>query len=190
MPSHLRRDLVPVVTREICDFDEWGYDQVRTDCRIEVRACAETKPGLERHLHHLLWAPHLPLTADAPAAIRISFSDVAMRSVRAFLVLGAFFAFTFPLMPLQLLLLRTGSRYARTFPALVSSASVQDRRHPPQRRRRGRRGARRAPDLEPCLLARHHRALGGGAGVVRGQARSRVLAVRELARQAATLGVR
>ena len=39
-----------------------------------------------------------------------------MRSLRAFLVLGAFFAFTFPLMPLQLLLLKTGSRYARTFP--------------------------------------------------------------------------
>ncbi len=39
-----------------------------------------------------------------------------MRSLRAFLVLGAFFAFTFPLMPIQLLLLWTGSRYARTFP--------------------------------------------------------------------------
>ena len=39
-----------------------------------------------------------------------------MRSLRAFLVLGAFFAFTFPLMPVQLLLLRTGSRHARTFP--------------------------------------------------------------------------
>jgi 1-acyl-sn-glycerol-3-phosphate acyltransferase len=39
-----------------------------------------------------------------------------MRRLRAFLVLGAFFAFTLPLMPLQLLFLRTGSRYARTFP--------------------------------------------------------------------------
>ena len=39
-----------------------------------------------------------------------------MRSLRAFLVLGAFFALTLPLMPLQLLLLKTGSRYARTFP--------------------------------------------------------------------------
>jgi 1-acyl-sn-glycerol-3-phosphate acyltransferase len=39
-----------------------------------------------------------------------------MRSVRAFLVLAVFFAFTVPLMPLQLLFLRTGSRYARTFP--------------------------------------------------------------------------
>ena len=39
-----------------------------------------------------------------------------MRNLRAFLVLAAFFAFTFPLMPLQLLFLRTGSRFARTFP--------------------------------------------------------------------------
>jgi len=39
-----------------------------------------------------------------------------MRSLRAFLVLATFFAFTLPLMPLQLLLLKTGSRYARTFP--------------------------------------------------------------------------
>jgi lyso-ornithine lipid O-acyltransferase len=39
-----------------------------------------------------------------------------MRSVRAFLVLAIFFAFTVPLMPLQLLFLWTGSRHARTFP--------------------------------------------------------------------------
>ncbi|HWM30510.1 MAG TPA: lysophospholipid acyltransferase family protein [Methyloceanibacter sp.] len=39
-----------------------------------------------------------------------------MRSVRAFLVLAIFFAFTLPLMPLQLLFVWTGSRYARTFP--------------------------------------------------------------------------
>jgi 1-acyl-sn-glycerol-3-phosphate acyltransferase len=39
-----------------------------------------------------------------------------MRGLRAFLVLTAFFALTFPLMPLQLLFLHTGSRFARTFP--------------------------------------------------------------------------
>jgi 1-acyl-sn-glycerol-3-phosphate acyltransferase len=39
-----------------------------------------------------------------------------MRGLRAFLVLATFFAFTLPLMPLQLLFLATGSRYARTFP--------------------------------------------------------------------------
>lgn len=39
-----------------------------------------------------------------------------MRDLRACLVLAAFFAFTFPLMPLQLLFLWTGCSYARTFP--------------------------------------------------------------------------
>ena len=39
-----------------------------------------------------------------------------MRNVRAFLCVPAFFAFTFPLMPLQLLFLKTGARFARTFP--------------------------------------------------------------------------
>ena len=39
-----------------------------------------------------------------------------MRSVRAFLVLATFFLFTVPLMPVQLMFLATGSRYARTFP--------------------------------------------------------------------------
>jgi 1-acyl-sn-glycerol-3-phosphate acyltransferase len=39
-----------------------------------------------------------------------------MRSLRAFLVLAAFFVFTIPLMPLQLLFVWTGSRYARSFP--------------------------------------------------------------------------
>jgi hypothetical protein len=29
-------ELVPVVTREICDVAEWGYDQVRTDCWMKV----------------------------------------------------------------------------------------------------------------------------------------------------------
>src|SRR5262249_9195596 len=39
-----------------------------------------------------------------------------MRGLRAWIVLATFFAFTFPLMPLQLLFLWTGSRYAPTFP--------------------------------------------------------------------------
>src|SRR6476620_959110 len=39
-----------------------------------------------------------------------------MRGLRALLVLSAFFLFTLPLMPLQLLFLWTGSRSARTFP--------------------------------------------------------------------------
>lgn len=36
--------------------------------------------------------------------------------LRAGLILGAFLAMTLPLMPLQLILVRTGSRFARTFP--------------------------------------------------------------------------
>jgi hypothetical protein len=39
-------DLVPVLTREICDVAEWGYDQVRTDCRTEVRPVAKPNPAL------------------------------------------------------------------------------------------------------------------------------------------------
>ncbi|ODS01048.1 hypothetical protein AUC68_11700 [Methyloceanibacter methanicus] len=39
-----------------------------------------------------------------------------MKNARAFLVLATFFAFTLPLMPLQHLFVRTGSRFARTFP--------------------------------------------------------------------------
>ena len=39
-----------------------------------------------------------------------------MKNVRAFLVLATFFAFTVPLMPLQLLFVHSGSRFARTFP--------------------------------------------------------------------------
>jgi 1-acyl-sn-glycerol-3-phosphate acyltransferase len=39
-----------------------------------------------------------------------------LNHIRAFLVLAAFFAFTIPLMPLQLLFLATHSRWARSFP--------------------------------------------------------------------------
>lgn len=39
-----------------------------------------------------------------------------MSHLRAFMVLAIFFAFTIPLMPLQLIFVRTGSRFARTFP--------------------------------------------------------------------------
>jgi hypothetical protein len=58
-------ELLPVVTQEICDVAEWGYDQIRTDCRTEVSPAAKPKSGLERHLHHLLRTPRLSLTADA-----------------------------------------------------------------------------------------------------------------------------
>lgn len=39
-------ELVPVVTREICDVAEWGYDQVRTECRVEVLPAPKANPAL------------------------------------------------------------------------------------------------------------------------------------------------
>jgi hypothetical protein len=39
-------ELVPAVTREICDVAEWGYDQVRTDCRVQVRPAPKANPAL------------------------------------------------------------------------------------------------------------------------------------------------
>jgi hypothetical protein len=39
-------ELVPVVTQEICDYAEWGYDQVRTDCRTEIRPAPKPNPAL------------------------------------------------------------------------------------------------------------------------------------------------
>jgi hypothetical protein len=38
--------LVPAVTREVCTTAQWGYDAVRTDCRMEVRAAPTTNPAL------------------------------------------------------------------------------------------------------------------------------------------------
>ena len=38
--------MVPVVTREVCTTGEWGFDEVRTDCRIEVRAAPKPNPAL------------------------------------------------------------------------------------------------------------------------------------------------
>jgi hypothetical protein len=40
-------DVVPVATREICDVAEWGYDQIRTDCRMEVLPVAKPNPALK-----------------------------------------------------------------------------------------------------------------------------------------------
>ena len=113
-----------------------------------------------------------------------------MRSLRAFLVLAAFFAFTLPLMPLQLLFLKTGSRYARTFPHWY---------HRQVCRIVGIRlnvAGDVARDEGVLLIANHVSWLditvlsGGGAGLLRGEAGGGVVAVRELARQASALGVR
>lgn len=39
-------NLLPVVTQEVCTTALWGYDAVRTDCRMEVRAAPKTNPAL------------------------------------------------------------------------------------------------------------------------------------------------
>ena len=43
-------ELVPVVTREICDVSEWGaewgYAQVRTDCRTQAYPAPKPNPAL------------------------------------------------------------------------------------------------------------------------------------------------
>ena len=38
--------MVPAVTREVCTTGEWGFDEVRTDCRVEVHAAPKTNPAL------------------------------------------------------------------------------------------------------------------------------------------------
>lgn len=37
--------LVPAVTREVCTESVWGFDEIRTDCRVEVRAAPEPNPA-------------------------------------------------------------------------------------------------------------------------------------------------
>jgi len=39
-------NLLPVVTQEVCTTALWGYDEVRTDCRMEVRPAPKTNPAL------------------------------------------------------------------------------------------------------------------------------------------------
>jgi hypothetical protein len=39
--------LVPAVTREVCTESVWGFDEIRTDCRIEVRAAPQPNPALK-----------------------------------------------------------------------------------------------------------------------------------------------
>lgn len=43
-------NLVPAVTREVCDVAawgaEWGFDQVRTDCRTHAYAAPKPNPAL------------------------------------------------------------------------------------------------------------------------------------------------
>ena len=39
-------EYLPVVTREVCTVSEWAFDDVRTDCRMEVLPRAPGNPAL------------------------------------------------------------------------------------------------------------------------------------------------
>jgi hypothetical protein len=40
-------DVMPVVTREICTTMDWGYGEIRTDCRTEVSPAPPPDPKLK-----------------------------------------------------------------------------------------------------------------------------------------------
>ena len=40
-------ELVPTVTQETCIVGDWGYDEVRSDCRLQVRAAPKPNPALK-----------------------------------------------------------------------------------------------------------------------------------------------
>ena len=39
--------LLPVVTREVCTTRNWGFGEIRTDCRSEVSVAPEANPALK-----------------------------------------------------------------------------------------------------------------------------------------------
>lgn len=39
--------LLPVVTREVCTTTNWGFGEIRTDCRTEVSAAPKIDPALK-----------------------------------------------------------------------------------------------------------------------------------------------
>ena len=40
-------NLVPVVTREVCTTTNWGFEEIRTDCRMEVSPAPKGNPALK-----------------------------------------------------------------------------------------------------------------------------------------------
>ena len=40
-------NLVPVVTREVCTTTNWGFAEIRTDCRMEVSPAPKDNPALK-----------------------------------------------------------------------------------------------------------------------------------------------
>ncbi len=40
-------NLVPVATREVCTTTNWGFGEIRTDCRMEVSPAPKANPALK-----------------------------------------------------------------------------------------------------------------------------------------------
>ena len=40
-------NLVPVVTREVCTTTNWGFEEIRTDCRMQVSPAPKDNPALK-----------------------------------------------------------------------------------------------------------------------------------------------
>jgi hypothetical protein len=38
--------VVPAVTREVCTISEWGFDEIRTDCKTAVLPAPKSNPAL------------------------------------------------------------------------------------------------------------------------------------------------
>jgi hypothetical protein len=39
-------EVLPAVTQEVCTVALWGYDEIRTDCRIAAHPAPKTNPAL------------------------------------------------------------------------------------------------------------------------------------------------
>ena len=40
-------NMLPVATREVCRTTNWGFDEIRTDCRMEVSPAPKDNPALK-----------------------------------------------------------------------------------------------------------------------------------------------
>jgi hypothetical protein len=47
LPSELDVYVVPAATREVCTTTDWGYGEIRTECRNEVLPVQHSKAALE-----------------------------------------------------------------------------------------------------------------------------------------------
>lgn len=46
-PELLSAGLVPAATREVCTTSEWGFDEIRTACEMEVLPARRGNPALK-----------------------------------------------------------------------------------------------------------------------------------------------